>query len=55
MTMTRKPSMATKTMGFTWVPWASVGTKVRQACTRPAGSRATMPTVMMSDMPFPIP
>ena len=43
-------------MGFTWLLWpASEGTNVFHAWIKAAGRRATMPTVMMSDMPLPMP
>ena len=48
--------MTTSIMGLTWLPWPGPeGTKVFHAWIKAAGRRATMPTVMIMDMPLPMP
>ena len=56
ITINRNAIIKTRIAGLTWlVPVSAEGTNVFQACASAAGRRATMPTVMMSEMPLPIP
>src|SRR5436853_330656 len=45
----------TRTIGLTWLAFPPLGTNVFHACAKAAGKRATMPMVMMSEIPLPIP
>ena len=54
-TITKNATMATNTSGFAWAEFPAVGTNVCHAWIRAAGRRATMPMVMMSEMPLPMP
>jgi len=56
ITMIKKNTSITSTIGFTWLdPLCADGTKVFHACASAAGKRATMPMVMMRDIPLPMP
>jgi hypothetical protein len=56
ITNRRNAIIKTRTIGFTWLAWSAPdGTKVLQAWINAAGSWATMPTVMMIDIPLPTP
>ncbi len=56
ITIKRNAIIRTRIAGLTWlVPVSPEGTNVFHACANAAGSRATMPTVMISEMPLPIP
>ncbi len=52
----RNATISTRIAGLTWlVPVCAEGTNVFQACASAAGRRATMPIVMINEMPLPIP
>src|SRR5207253_2926651 len=56
MTINKNATISTRMAGLTWlVPVCADGTKVFHACASAAGNRATMPIVMISEMPLPIP
>ena len=56
ITVKRNATITTRMAGLTWlVPVSAEGTKVFHACASAAGRRATMPIVMMSEMPLPMP
>ena len=56
ITRNKNAIINTRMNGFAGLaPVAAEGTNVFQACARAAGRRATMPIVMINEMPFPIP
>ena len=56
ITTNRKATIKTRIAGLTWLaPVLRCGTKVFHACASAAGRRATIPTVMIKEIPLPIP
>ena len=55
ITRNKKSTIKTRIAGLTWLAPASVGTKVFHACASAAGKRATIQTVIIKEMPLPIP
>ena len=56
ITKNKNATIKTRIAGLTWlVPVCDDGTKVFHACANAAGRRATMPIVIINEMPFPMP